>query len=241
MVTYISRIFRESVSIAGRRTKAFRRFGRPSGRANGLRFTPDGQLLIYEMGNRRVTAIDAGGQVSVLADALEGRRFNSPNDLWVDPKGGVYFSDPRYGADDDKEMDGDHVYYISPDRAEVRRVADDLVRPNGIVGAMDGSRVYVADHGAGRTYVYAPTADGSLSDKRLFATQGADGMTIDEMGNVYLTGQDITVYDPNGVQIASIAVPEPPANLAFGGTDGTTLFITARTSLYAVTMTVTGQ
>jgi gluconolactonase len=216
-------------------------FREATGRANGLRFTPDGQLLICEMGNRRVTAIDIGGQTSVLADALEGQRFNSPNDLWVDPKGGIYFSDPRYGADDDKEMDGDHVYYISPDRSEVRRIADDLVRPNGIVGTTDGSRVYIADHGAGRTYVYAATEDGSLIDKRLFASQGADGMTIDEMGNVYLTGQDITVYDPNGLRIASIAVPEPPANLAFGGADGTTLFITARTSLYAVGMTVTGQ
>ena len=126
-------------------------FREAAGRANGLRFTPDGQLVICEMGNRRVTAIDAGGQVSVLADALEGRRFNSPNDLWVDPKGGIYFSDPRYGADDDKEMDGDHVYYISLDRTEVRRVASDLVRPNGIVGTTDGDRIYVADHGAGRS------------------------------------------------------------------------------------------
>ena len=140
-----------------------------------------------------------------------------------------------------KRWTGTTFYYISPDRTEVRRVADDLVRPNGIVGTTDGSRVYIADHGAGRTYVYAATEDGSLTDKRLFASQGADGMTIDEMGNLYLTGQDITVYDTNGVRIASIAVPEPPANLAFGGADGTTLFITARTSLCAVGMTVTGQ
>lgn len=188
-----------------------------------------------------MTAIDANGQMSILADKLEGRRFNSPNDLWVDPKGGIYFSDPRYGADDDTEMEGDHVYYISPDRTKIRSVADDLVRSNGIVGTTDGSRLYVADHGAGRTYVYAPTDDGALNDKSLFASQGADGMTLDEMGNVYLTGQDITVYDPNGVQIASNAVPETPANLAFGGATGTTLFLTARTSLYAVKMIVTGQ
>lgn len=216
-------------------------FREASGRANGLRFTPDGQLLVCEMGNRRVTSIDADGNVSILADQLEGRRFNSPNDLWVDPKGGVYFSDPRYGADDDREIEGDHVYYISPDRTEVRRVAGDLVRPNGIVGTSDGSRVYVADHGAGRTYVYRPTDDGSLTDRRLFAPQGADGMTVDERGNVYLTGPDITIYNQNGMQVASIAVPEAPANLAFGGVDGTTLFITARTSLYSLGMTVTGQ
>ena len=100
-------------------------FREATGRANGLRFTPDGQLLVCEMGNRRVTAIDANGQMSILADVLQGRRFNSPNDLWVDPNGGIYFSDPRYGTDDDKEMDGDHVYYVSPDRTEVRRVADE--------------------------------------------------------------------------------------------------------------------
>ena len=177
----------------------------------------------------------------MLADRHQGRRLNSPNDLWVDPKGGVYFSDPRYGATDDQEIDGYHVYYVTPDRTAVRQVTDDLVRPNGIIGTPDGSRVYVADHGAGRTYVYAAADDGALTDKRLFVNQGADGMTMDERGNVYLTGEDVTVFSPAGELIGSIAVPEAPANLTFGGLEGTTLFITARTSLYAVDMTVTGQ
>jgi len=216
-------------------------FREATGRAHGIRFTLAGQLLICEMGNRRVTAIDTGGNTFILADELERRRFNSPDDLLGRSEGRCLFQRPTIWADDDKKMDGDHVYYISSDRTVIRRVADDLVRPNGIVGTMDGSRVYIADHGAGRTYVYRPANDGSLGDKRLFATQGADGMTVDEMGNVYLTGQDITIYDPNGAQVASIAVPEAPANLAFGGADGTTLFITARTSLYALAMTVTGQ
>ena len=214
-----------------------------SGRANGLRFDLDGNLLVCEMGNRRITEIDVAGSgdVTVLAERYEGRRFNSPNDLWVDPKGGIYFSDPRYGSTDDQEITGYHVYYISPDRSEVRRVADDLVRPNGIVGTPDGSRLYVADHGAGRTFAYTPLEDGSLTNKQLFAEQGADGMSMDEMGNVYLTGEDITIYSPAGDPVGSIAVPEAPANLTFGGPRGTTLFITARTSLYAVEMTVTGQ
>lgn len=216
-------------------------FREETGGANGLRFTLDGQLLICEMNNRRVTAIDGTGTVSVIAATFEGRRFNSPNDLWIDPLGGIYFTDPRYGSDENREIDGDHVYYISPDRATIRRVADDLVRPNGITGTLDGSRVYIADHGAGQTFVYRPSADGALEDKRLFTMQGSDGMTVDELGNVYLTGQDITVYNPTGDQISSIAVPETPANLTFGGEDGKTLFIAARTSLYALAMNVTGQ
>ena len=212
-----------------------------SGGAIGLRVDLDGTLLVCEMDNRRVTAIDARGHLTVLADLYEGQRFNSPNDLWVDPRGGIYFTDPRYGSTDDQEIGGYHVYHLSPDRSEVRLVADDLVRPNGIVGTPDGGRLYVADHGAGRTYVYTPREDGSLADKRLFVAQGADGMTMDELGNVYLTGSDITIYNPSGEPIRSIAVPEAPANLTFGGAEGTTLFITARTSLYAIEMTVTGQ
>ena len=212
-----------------------------SGGANGLRFDLDGNLVVCEMGNRRITTIAPHGEISVLADGFEGQRFNSPNDLWVDPKGGIYFTDPRFGSTDDQEIAGYHVYYISPDQMEIRRVADDLVRPNGVVGTPDGGRVYVADDGAGQTYVYTPSDDGSLTDKRLFVAQGADGMTMDELGNVYLTGQDITVYNPDGESIGSIAVPEAPANLTFGGPDGHTLFITARASLYALAMSVSGQ
>ena len=216
-------------------------FVEQSGRANGLRFDLDGNLIICEMGTRRVTAVNPRGDTSVLAERFEGNRFNSPNDLWVDPSGGIYFTDPRYGATDDQEITGYHVYYISSDQSEIRQVAADLVRPNGIVGTPDGGRVYVADHGAGRTYVYTPAADGSLTDKRLFVAQGADGMTMDDLGNLYLTGRDITIYNPDGDPIGSIAVPETPANLTFSGPDGTTLFITARTSLYALEMVVSGQ
>lgn len=216
-------------------------FREPSGRANGLRFDQSGNLIVCEMGNRRVTSLNARGETTVLAERFDGHRFNSPNDLWIDPQGGIYFTDPRYGSTDDMEIDGHHVYYITPDRDDVTQVTHDLERPNGIIGSPDGTRVYVADHGAGRTYVYARHDDGILSDKRLFVAQGSDGMTMDERGNVYLTGQDITVHSPDGATVASIAVPETPANLTFGGPDGTTLFITARTSLYGLEMRVTGQ
>ena len=223
---------------AGEGITVFREF---SGRANGLRVDQAGRLVVCEMGNRQITMIDMQGNVTVLADRFEGNRFNSPNDLWIDPRGGIYFSDPRYGATDDQEIRGHHVYYITPDRTMVRRVIDDLTSPNGIIGTSDGSRLYVADDAAGRTWVYTPQRDGSLTNKRLFASQGADGMTMDERGNLYLTGQDISIYNPDGIQIGSIAVREVPANLAFGGRERKTLFITARTSLYAVRMTVTGQ
>ena len=216
-------------------------FRERTGQANGLRIDLDGTLLVCEMANRQVTAIDQEGRRTILADRYEGERFNSPNDLWVDPRGGIYFSDPRYGPTDDQEIKGNHVYYLSPDRETLLRVTDDLIQPNGIVGTPDGSRVYIADQGAGRLWAYRAQADGSLRDKRLFVSQGADGMTMDERGNLYLTGQDITIFDPTGRQIGSIAIPEPPANLAFGGPDGTTLFITARRSLYRLEMLVTGQ
>ena len=216
-------------------------FREGTGRANGLRVDLDGTLLVCEMANRRLTAIDPEGRLTVLADSYEGARFNGPNDLWADPRGGIYFSDPHYGTSATREIDGNHVYYLSPDRETLLRVTDDLVQPNGSIGTPDGSRVYIADQGAGQLWAYRPNPDGTLSEKRLFASQGADGMTMDERGNVYLTGQDITIFDPAGNPIASIGVPDPPANVTFGGPDGTTLFIAARTSLYRVEMLVTGQ
>ena len=216
-------------------------FRERTGQANGLRVDLDGTLLVCEMANRQLTAIDQEGRMTVLADRYDGQRFNSPNDLWVDPKGGIYFSDPRYGPTDDQEIKGNHVHYLSPDRATLLRVTNDLRQPNGIVGTPDGSRVYIADQGAGRLWAYRTEADGSLHNKRLFVSQGADGLTMDERGNLYLTGQDITIFEPTGRQIGSIAPPEPPTNVAFGGPDGTTLFITARSSLYRLEMVVTGQ
>ena len=104
-----------------------------------------------------------------------------------------------------------------------------------------GGRVLAERYDGRRTYVYTPAPDGTLADRRLFVEQGSDGMTMDEMGNVYLTGEDVTVFDPDGDVVGSIAVPEAPANLTFGGPDRTTLFITARTAVYAVEMTVSGQ
>lgn len=216
-------------------------FRENSGKANGLYFDREGNLLACEGGNRRLTSISPGGKVSVLADGFQGKKLNSPNDLWVDPKGGVYFSDPRYGQEDGLEQDGFHVYYLPPDRKELVRVIGDLVKPNGVLGAADGKTLYVADAGGGKTYAYRIQPDGSLTDRKLAAPVGADGMTLDERGNLYLARNVVHVYSPEGKAITTIEVPEPPANVCFGGKDRKTLFITARKGLYAVRMNVRGE
>ena len=215
-------------------------FRENSGGSNGLYVDKKGNILACEGGGRRLVSIDPKGNVTVLADKYQDKRFNSPNDLWADPNGGIYFTDPRYGQRDDMEQDGEHVYYLSPDRKKLIRVINDMVRPNGIIGTADGKLLYVADHGGNKTFVYTINKDGTLSNKKLFASEGSDGMTLDNEGNVYLTTKVVAVYNSKGQKIESIAAPEEPANVCFGGKDMKTLFITARTSLYAVRMRVKG-
>ncbi len=215
-------------------------FRENSGGANGLYFDKDGNLLVCEGGGHRLISIDPKGQVTVLADSYQNKKFNSLNDLWIDPNGGIYFTDPRYGNRDNMEQDGEHVYYLSADRRNVIRVIDDMVRPNGLIGTGDGKLLYVADHGGRKTFVYTINQDGTLSNKKLFAPEGSDGMTMDNEGNVYLTTNTVAVYNSSGQEIETIKVPEQPANVTFGGKDNQTLFITARTSLYSVRMRVKG-
>ncbi len=215
-------------------------FRENSGGANGLYFDEEGHFLVCEGGGRRLVSIDPKGKVTVLADKYRGKRFNSLNDLWIDPKGGVYFTDPRYGSRDGMEQGGEHVYYLSPDRKKLVRVIDDMVRPNGVIGTPDGETLYVTDHGGRKTFAYKINQDGTLSEKKLIAPEGSDGMTIDNEGNIYLTTSGVAVYDKQGNKIEMIDVPERPANVCFGGADNRTLFITARTSLYSVRMRVKG-
>jgi len=211
-----------------------------TGRANGLIFDRKGNLLVCEGGNRRVVAISPKGKVTVLAERYKGKRFNSPNDLWIDLQGGIYFSDPRYGKREGMELEKECVYYIRPGSKGIVRVIDDMVRPNGLVGTANGKQLYVTDAGGKKTYVYSIGDDGRLTDKKLFVEQGSDGMTLDEKGNVYLTGEGVVVYDSKGELIERIEVPERPSNVCFGGKDEHTLFITARSGFYAIRMRVKG-
>lgn len=212
-----------------------------SGGANGLYFDAKGNLICCEGGARRLTSVSPDGKVTVLADSYDGKKLNSPNDLWIDPKGGVYFSDPRYGNMEGLEQGGFHVYYLPPGGKALVRVTDDLQMPNGVLGTPDGKLLYIADTKLQKTFVYKIGADGKLTDKKVFADHSSDGLTRDELGNIYLTGKGVDVFSLDGKPVESILVPEGPANLTFGGPDKKTLFITARTGFYSVPMRVRGQ
>ncbi|NWG13662.1 MAG: SMP-30/gluconolactonase/LRE family protein [Acidobacteria bacterium] len=220
-------------------------FMQPSGRANGLYFDRNGNLLACADERNQLWSIDPSGKVTVLVKDYQGKLLNGPNDLWIAPDEGVYFTDPLYWRPywdrGPMEQDGQHVYYLSPDRKRLVRVADDLRQPNGIIGTPDGRTLYVADIGARKTYAYQIESDGTLSNKRLFCELGSDGMTLDAEGNVYLTGKGVTVFDRTGRQIDHVDVDQPwTANVCFGGKDRSTLFITAGTGFYAVQTRVRG-
>ncbi len=220
-------------------------FLQPCGRANGLFFDSRGNILACADENNQLWSIDPAGKVTVLVKDYQGKLLNGPNDVWLRPDDGLYFTDPWYKRDywkrGPKEQDGEHVYFLSADRQKLIRVTDDLKQPNGIRGTPDGKRLYVADIGAGKTYSYDIQPDGSLSHKKLFCELGSDGMTLDAEGHLYLTGKGVTVFDSTGTKIEHIAINEPwTANVCFGGKDRRTLFITASKNFYGLQMRVKG-
>ena len=220
-------------------------FLKPCGRSNGLYFDRKGNLLACADEKNQLWSIDPAGKVAVLVRDYKGKLLNGPNDLWVRPDGGVYFTDPFYKRPYWKrgpmEQDAQCVYYLSADRKRLVRVADDLAQPNGIIGTPDGRKLYVADIRGRKTYVYDTNKDGTLSNRKLFCKMGSDGMTIDSEGNVYLTGRGVTVFDRAGKRIEHIDVPERwTANVCFGGRDRKTLFVTAGKGLYGIRMRVKG-
>jgi gluconolactonase len=215
------------------------------GRANGLYFDRRGQLLSCSDADNELWQIDPRTRArTTLVTGYDGKKLNGPNDLWVRPDNGVYFTDPMYARPYWKrspklQQDGQHVYYLAPDRTAPRRVATDLRQPNGIVGTPDGKFLYIADIGDNKTFRYEIADDGSLRGKKLFAPLGSDGMTLDNQGNVYLTGKGVTVFNAAGVQIAHIAVPGGwTANVCFGGRAHDELFITASKNLWRLKMRV---
>lgn len=216
-----------------------------AGRSNGLYFDNDGNLLSCADLNNELWLIDKSKKVTVLVKDFEGKKLNGPNDLWVDPNGGIYFTDPFYKRDywsrTGKEIEKENVYFLSPDGKSLTVAATDFVRPNGIVGSADGKTLYVADINERKTYSFKIGPGGALSDRKLFAEMGSDGMTTDNKGNVYLTGKGVTVFDASGKQIEHINIEEPwTANVCFGGKGQKTLFITASKSVYTLKMKVKG-
>jgi gluconolactonase len=221
-------------------------FMQPCGRSNGLCFDADGKLWACADEKNELWRIDVKTkEKTVVVKDYNGKLLNGPNDVWVRPDQGLYFTDPFYKRNywkrSPKEQPVEGVYYLAPDRKALVRVIDDLKQPNGLIGTPDGKMLYVADIGGRRTYAYDIRPDGTLANKRLFCELGSDGMTIDDEGNVYLTGKGVTVLDRNGKKVGQIDVPEPwTANVCFGGKDGHTLFITASKSLYGLRMRVKG-
>lgn len=214
-------------------------FMQPSGRSNGLFFDTNGDLWSCADEKNALWRIKPDKKVEVILNKYNGSLLNGPNDLWIAPDGGIYFTDPFYRRSwwDHKEMPQEKqcVYYLKPDHKTLLRVADDLQQPNGIIGTKDGKTLYVADIRANKTWSYTIANDGTLSGKKLFCELGSDGMTIDKNGNIYLTGKGVTIFDKTGRQIGNIAVPENwTANVCFGGKNRKSLYITASKGLYRI-------
>jgi gluconolactonase len=221
-------------------------FSDKTGRSNGLYFDQKGNLIAAADQENQLWSFDKSGNHTVLVTDYEGKLLNGPNDLWIAPTGGIYITDPLYKRgywtrDPEVQQGGEHLYYLSPDRKHLTRADESLVKPNGIVGTPDGKKLYVADPGDSKTYVYDINENGTLSNRKLFAPMGSDGMTIDNKGNVYLTGKGVTVFSKEGEQIAHIPIDKGhTANVVFGGKDRKTLFITALDSVYGLKMNVKG-
>ena len=214
-------------------------FMQPSGRSNGLFFDSEGNLWSCADEQNELWKISPDKTVEVLLNEFNGKLLNGPNDLWIAPDGAVYFTDPFYRRSwwnhSAMPQDKQCVYYLGPDHKTLRRVADDLVQPNGIIGTSDGKTLYVADIGNKKTWSFSINPDGTLGNKKLFCEMGSDGMTIDKKGNIYLTGRGVTIFDKTGKQIGNIAVPEGwTANVCFGDRDRKSLFITASKGLYRI-------
>lgn len=216
-----------------------------AGRANGLYIDNEGNLLACADEKNELWKISPDRKVTILLKDFKGKKFNGPNDLWVDPKGGIYFTDPfykrPYWTRSEKEIEKENVYYLAPDKKTVTIAATGFVRPNGIIGTPKGTKLYVADINDGKTYVFKISPDGSLTDRKLFVEMGSDGMTIDHKGNIYLTGKGVTIFNKRGKKVGHIEIAEKwTANVTFGGEEQQTLFITAMQSLYTLEMKVHG-
>ena len=216
-----------------------------AGRSNGLDFDKKGNLLSCADEQNQLWSISRNKKITVLVNDLNGKKLNGPNDLWVSPRGDIYFTDPYYQRSwwtrTKPEMEKEKVYVLARGSQTPVPVVDSLQRPNGITGTADGKYLYVADIKGNKTYRYTINKDGSLSNAQLFVNMGSDGMTIDDRGNVYLTGKGVTVFNSQGQQIAHIAIPEKwTANVAFGGKHRNRLFITASETIYVLDMKVKG-
>ncbi|MDV3220716.1 SMP-30/gluconolactonase/LRE family protein [Intrasporangium sp.] len=228
-------------------------FRHDSGHANGNTIDREGRLVTCEQGNRRVTRTEHDGSVTVLADSYRGKPLNSPNDVVVRHDGSIWFTDPPYGITGDyegndgpQEQEGQYVFRLDPASGALTVVADDFVRPNGLAFSPDERRLYVADTRQEPSHIrtFHVREDGTLSGGDIYATcdHGRfDGLRVDTEGRIWAAAWDgIHCFAPGGDLIGKLLLPEPVANLTFGGPKGNLLFITAGRSLYSLRVTFNG-
>jgi gluconolactonase len=236
--------------------------------SNGMTLDQKGRLTVAGHAQRnvwRLESIDAGAQVTVLADSFEGKQLNSPNDLVYKSDGSLYFTDPPYGlptqsdSDPIKQLQVNGVYRIpkaadqqpgsAPARDQLQLVVKDLPRPNGLAFSPDEKYLYVNNTQPKKVWMrYRVKGDGTLTDGKVFydATSderlGApDGMKVDRKGNVYSSGPaGIWIFSPEGKPLGIILMPERTSNVAWGGADRKTLYITASSSIYRIALKVPG-
>lgn len=216
-----------------------------AGRSNGMYFDRKGNLVTCADEKDELWSISPSGKISVLMTDYKGQRFNGPNDLWIHPNGNIYFTDPYYQRDywerKTSALDGEKVYLLPAGSRSAVVVDSTIIKPNGIIGTPDGKILYVADIKDNKTYRYQIDHNGHLSERTLFVNQGSDGMTIDNQGNIYLTGRGVTVFNKDGKQIAYIDIPGKwTANVCFGGKKRNILFITSTKAVYVLPTKVKG-
>lgn len=221
---------------------------KPSGHSNGIDSDAEGRLILAQH-DRKISRVEDDGKMTVLADSYNGKKLNSPNDLVVSSDGSIYFTDPPFAIDEDqKELDFNGVYRIAPD-GSLHLLVDNFDLPNGIDLSPDESILFVNDSGRNHVRAFDLSDDGTVSNGHVFAEMkdpkakgSADGMKVDAEGNVYTTGPGgIWIFDSDGDLLDRISVPQQPSNLAWGGDDMKTLYITARTGLYRIRTNVGGE
>jgi gluconolactonase len=222
-------------------------FRQPAGYTNGHTVDPQGRLVSCEHGNRRVTRTEHDGSVTVIADAYEGKRLNSPNDVIVRSDGTVFFTDPAYGIDGwyeghaaEPELDGCYVFRVDAG-GELSIVADDFDRPNGLALSLDERLLYVSDTGEPRHMRVLDLESGASREFAQCTVGGFDGFRLDEAGRIWTSaGDGVHVYDSDGTLLGKVLIPETVANVTWGGYKRNRMYICATTSLYAVMLPVRG-
>ena len=213
-------------------------YRQPSGKANGLAWDKQGRLIACEHENRRVSITHADGRIETLASHYEGKPFNSPNDLTLHSNGAIFFTDPGYGGHK-SELGYFGVYRLDKD-GKVTLLHKDMKAPNGITLSQDERTLFVADSEDHFIMAFDLDASGQASNPRRFADCGGpDGIKVGRQGELWVADADgVLVYDTaTGARVLTVPVPEQAANIAFGGKDGSTLYITARKGLYKAEVT----